>query len=289
MNKNLKITFLSILAILLLAFMTIVIIDKDGNIFNVFAYSNELIFEKEYNGANVKNLDIISDTSNIIIKKNESNVIKVSIYGRKNDDYKVEIKDDYLYIDNDKKINFCIGFCPNTKIEVLLPEKEYNKLKIKTISGDIDTSNISSNDITVSSTSGEIKINKSSTAAIKTISGDIVFIELNDAEISTTSGEIKGDTVDKITAKTISGDIEISKINKYCQMTTTSGEITISSLTLEKDSLLKSISGDIKISKANSIYVDTSTISGDIDVDNDRHAKYELKIKTTSGDINVSK
>ncbi len=288
MNKKIKITLLSILAFFLLAFMTIVIIDKDGNIFNVFAYSNKLIYEKEFDDE-ISILDIVSDSSDIIIKKTESDAIKVSIYGRKNDDYKVKIKDNYLYINNDKKIDFCIGFCPNTKIEVLLPEKEYNKLKLRTVSGDINVDEISFNDITTNSTSGDIKINKALNATIKTISGDVEFNELGILEINTTSGEITGDITDKITARTISGDIKIDKINKYCQISTTSGEITISSLTLEKDSLLKSISGDIRISKANSIYVDTSTISGDVNVDNDRHAKYELKVKTTSGDIDVSK
>ena len=70
----------------------------------------------------------------------------------------------------------------------------------------------------------------------------------------------------------------------------TSGDITIREVNLTKDSSIKAVSGDINIEKANDIYVDAHATSGDIKIDdNNRKAPVELKIKTTSGDIEVNK
>ena len=59
-------------------------------------------------------------------------------------------------------------------------------------------------------------------------------------------------------------------------------------LELLDDSDITSISGDIEINKNLGAYIKTETLSGEVNVENnDRYAKNELKIKTTSGDIEV--
>ena len=58
---------------------------------------------------------------------------------------------------------------------------------------------------------------------------------------------------------------------------------------VKENSSIKVTSGDVEINKLTGAYVDASAKSGDIKVkDNDRLAKYELIIKTTSGDVEVN-
>ena len=126
---------------------------------------------------------------------------------------------------------------------------------------------------------------------INATSGDIKseLLTYNDYTIDVTSGDIELENINSLSGKATSGDVEIKKINSYINFKTTSGDIEIDDLTLTRDSSIKVTSGDVTIDKCTNAYINTSVKSGDIDVNkNDRHAEYELKITTTSGDIEVN-
>lgn len=291
MNKNAKIIILSFLAIALIAIMTVLIEYKGKYTLDIFDYKNELIYEKEYNNIDVNSFDISSDLSDVVIKKSNEEVITVKVYGDKEDEVTTNIKDNNLYIINDNSTNICLFFCIfNSKIEIMVPKSEYNNLKVKIASGDIDVEDIVFNNVIASSKSGDIKLNKVTKADISLTSGDIDFKEIASGKINTVSGNITGNIANDITAKVVSGDIEITNINKSCQISTTSGNVLISNLNILNNSSLKTISGDIRVTKANDIYFDASTVSGDIYIEkNNRFSEIEVKISTTSGDVVVSK
>ena len=109
-------------------------------------------------------------------------------------------------------------------------------------------------------------------------------------KIKTTSGDTSVGEVTDLSIHTTSGDINVKKVNKELHIDLTSGDITIREANLSKDSSIKTVSGDVVIEKTNEIYVDAHATSGDIDIFNsDRKAQVELKINTTSGDIEVNK
>jgi len=273
MSKTIKIIILSIIAIILTVFMMIVINSKDNYYLNLFDYSSELILEKEFSSEGINNFDIESDTSNITIKKTDLDIISVKVYGDKTNEVLAIIKDNTLYVEKDKDINICLFFCMmNSKIEILVPESEYNNIKIALASGDINIENI--------------KFNNSD---LDLVSGNVHFDEMETGKIVTVSGNIIGDSVNDITARTISGDIKIANINKSCNLSTTSGNILISNLNMETNSSLKTISGDVRVLKSNDIYFDISTISGTVYADNNnRFSEKELKVSTTSGNVYIS-
>jgi hypothetical protein len=290
MNKKVQIAILSILALFILIIMIILIINKDNIFFSIFNSNNKVVLEKEFNNS-INNLNITSESSDIIIKKNEADTIKVIVYGNKNDEVTAEIKEDYLYIEHDNKINFCMFFCyKRNKIEISLPEKEYNDFKLKTTSGNINIKDILFKDIIASSTSGNIKLDETTKADLYTLSGDIHFEKIDMADLKTTLGNIKGNVVSEMKIKTMSGDLKIDTINNMCQINTTSGNIRINTLNISNDSFIKSLSGDVRILNTNDIYIDASTLSGSVNIhSNNRHAENELKITTTSGNIFIEK
>lgn len=290
MSKIIKIVLLAIIALLLTGIMIILIYDKDNKYLSIFTYKSELILDKEYN-EDIKSFNISSDSSDVIIKKTDSNIVSIKVYGNKRDEITNNVKDNTLYISNDNSINICLFFCfMNSKIEILVPKLQYENLKVKVESGEINLGNIEFNDVDLNSKSGDVRLNKSIKANINLVSGDIDFNDIETGNVYTTSGNITGSIAKDIIAKTVSGNIKISNINNSCQITATSGNIVISNLNIINNSTMKTISGNINIMKSNDIYVEASTISGNINIENNnRFSQIELKASTTSGNIHISK
>lgn len=290
MSKVIKIVLLAIIALLLTGIMIILIYDKDNKYLSIFTYKSELILDKEYN-EDIKSFNISSDSSDVIIKKTDSNIVSIKVYGNKRDEITNNVKDNTLYISNDNSINICLFFCfMNSKIEILVPKLQYENLKVKVESGEINLGNIEFNDVDLNSKSGDVRLNKSIKANINLVSGDIDFNDIETGNVYTTSGNITGSIAKDIIAKTVSGNIKISNINNSCQITATSGNIVISNLNIINNSTMKTISGNINIMKSNDIYVEASTISGNINIENNnRFSQIELKASTTSGNIHISK
>jgi len=87
----------------------------------------------------------------------------------------------------------------------------------------------------------------------------------------------------------VSGSVEVNGLTSYINFKTTSGDYELFNINLDMNSKLSSISGDVEINGINSVYVNTSTVRGDIEVNSsDRKSDIELSIKTTSGDIEVN-
>lgn len=275
MKNNKLIIFLiivlSILALSLISLIGYLIITKSTVNFN-FDDKTELIYEKNYLNEEINDIVIKSISSDIIFKESIDNEIKVTIYGDKSDNLKVNLENNILSIDYDIKNNFCIGICSlDDKIIINIPLTYDKEININTTSGDIKGIDLTNANLTLSSTSGDIKINN-----------------INKSNIKTTSGDVNINKTTNTTIKTTSGDVEIKDVTEKLNVKTTSGDVEIDNLILKEDSKINTTSGDVEIDKINNIYVDTTTKSGRVDIkNNDRKADYELKIETTSGDISV--
>lgn len=229
----------------------------DLSIFFNFNNSNtELIdsIESEPDSINTIKINVIS--TDIEIKESTSN-IKLEYYSNSDKNPELIIEDNKIILDENKFDLACIGFCNvNRKAILYIPSNYEGNFNIETVSGDIKSG-----------------INLTGDLNIKTTSGDISLQEVNNLDIKTTSG-----------------DIEIKTINNRISLDTTSGDVDIVKIKIKENSSIKTISGDVEITdNTSNCYIETSSTSGDIKVNkSDRKSDIELKIKTTSGDIEVN-
>lgn len=297
---------LTFLVILLTVFMIFVIANNGFSFKNnrgfIFTNYNKIIKEKTYDLNNVEHLDFGLIASDIKFLVSDNNELKVVQYGNKKSK-KFNEKVDNNSIEITDNTQFNIGFFninSGSRYEIYLPNSYTNNLNIKTVSGEIELNSFELNikNLIVKSTSGDISLDsniKANKIETSTISGDISvnsFISEN-IKIKTTSGDINVDNIDSkvLAVSTISGQISLGNITGELSLKTTSGDITVSKLLILDNSEISSLSGEIrvKMDNKNNCNIDTDSMSGDEDVNTNKYgnSKYELKIKTTSGDIEV--
>ncbi|WP_425447426.1 DUF4097 family beta strand repeat-containing protein [Dethiothermospora halolimnae] len=288
MNKNINvkkivliltaivgISFLLLGAYFLLAFNDVIDIGMETH--NI---DEEKIFDIE----NIDEIYIDTTSTDInVISTNESEV-KAHFYGTVKGGYTslipklvAEEKGSNINIDINRKnvINIGFGFVSgDVKLDVYIPEKYEEDLKINTTSGDIEISRIKVNNFYLDSTSGDI-------------SG--IEMETVKSTIDTTSGEVDlEEYIGDLNLESISGDINIEykKFNNDMKIETTSGNVE---LLLPKDSkfnfAIDTTSGEIETD----IPV---TLKGDIDDDHLEgqvgDSDNDINIDATSGDVEVN-
>lgn len=159
---------------------------------------------------------------------------------------------------------------------VYLPEKEYEELYIKTVSGNIEVpDDFIFDSADVFSTSGDIDFfaDVKTKLVIESTSGDIELAGINlfDLRIHTMSGDIEADSVisdGRIRMDTTSGDVELSRSDA-------------------KDIVIETVSGDIDCTILSPKDFATYTVNGDIIVPDDDASGGICAAKTTSGDIHI--
>lgn len=131
-----------------------------------------------------------------------------------------------------------IGIYSNEmQITVYLPKTDYQKLNIRTVSGDICISDINVDTFNCKSTSGDVELLNVvalNDFAVKTTSGDIDFAACDCKNISlkSTSGDVEGSLLSgkNFIVDTTSGDIDVPRSSAdggECRIITTSGDIEI--------------------------------------------------------------
>lgn len=292
MNSTLNIVKIILLSIIAIALVLILIFLLNGkmNIKGFTLYEKtELVYEKDFK-EEVNNLKVITTNNDVRIEEAEQDFINVKVYDRKDAKPEAEVKDDTLSIINkdDVRIGFSFGINGSSKIVITVPKNTTYNLDIEGTSSDVN-SLINLKNANINVKSGDINLKDSIDTIIKTTSGDIEVGSTKTLDIETKSGDIEINKANSLKLTAISGDVTIDEINNKLQLETTSGDVKINKLNINNNSSIKVTSGDITIGKTNDIYIDTSVISGDTKVNtNNRHAEYELKIKTTSGDITVN-
>ena len=187
-------------------------------------------------------------------------------------------------------------------LQIALPREEYKSLDVKTVSGrvSINVRYTFSEDVTLTSTSGSI----GTAAAIKghlemhATSGDLYATGfLNTVIARSTSGKISlgGKTVDgdcTITSadlKTTSGEIIVRKATLH-ELTakTTSGDISLDSLSVMEDIAVSATSGDITLLYVTCGSFAAETGSGAVELI-DTTTSGHVRIQTVSGSIRFTR
>lgn len=266
-----KITFLSILLLLLIALLLLGLLGpKYGfDYVQFFHFENKIVYENTFSTEEFSSIKLDTTSSDIIVKNYEEQDIKVVIYDKNDKFIKVNTDNNQIHIYN-KGENFCIGFCYTKKsIEIYLP-------------------NGNNMDVDIHSTSGNVKVNALlKDALVSTTSGNVEIEKTDYIQVESTSGNIKIGDSKKVELKATSGNIRVAKSNSG-NIKTTSGNIHMDIFEGIENSTISSNSGNVTIDSINDIYIVANTTSGDIKLkDSNRFSEVELSIKTTSGNIKV--
>ncbi len=137
-------------------------------------------------------------------------------------------------IDIPKEFSFSEAKIDNTSGDVSFSAPVKNELSVKTVSGDMELTNIECQSVTATSTSGEIvfsKVTAQENIHIESVSGDVELLKCDAGSIwiKTTSGEVSGTlcTEKKFIVDTVSGDVDVPKstYGGKCEIKTTSGDV----------------------------------------------------------------
>lgn len=272
---------LGILIIVILALIGVIIWGiKSGNGFTFFE-KPVIIYDNTFEKIASINVDVTS--YDVELKESNNDIIKVEISGSKKnqDKFHVEEENGNLTI-NENGSSVCIGFCLDGTITIYLPNQDIT-YHHKSSSGNI-YSDIDLRSVVINTTSGDITLKNINDGTISSTSGNINVANANKLNVSATSGDISLDEPKNLVANTQSGNIKVRSITSKMDITTTSGDINISSLSIKEDSKAEAKSGNIDIKLDKDVFIDATTRSGNIDIDN-TNTNPTLIIKTTSGDI----
>ena len=289
-NKKLIVTLIILLSIIMVV-LSIFFVNllQNGFKFKIgLQSSNELILDKTYE-EQFNNIIIDATTSEIYIKKSNTNNVKVTIYGEK--DYTdVETNHDTLKIKTSEKN--CIGFCFNqksAKIEIYLPKEFNGNIDIKNDYGDIFIDEFLNANIDVEEDCGDVKILGGNIIEVDNNYGDIEIEKANVATIDEDCGDVVISSVFDVTVKNSYGDIKIKSIDNYLNLENDCGDIEIDNINLAKDSYIKDDFGDIEIGNTNEIFIDAKTDLGKVKIKNNYNkSDVTLKIENDCGDIEVN-
>ena len=176
----------------------------------------------------------------------------------------------------------------NKKLTVTLPKELHLKgLTVSTTSGDIEIGTLSADQVTTSSTSGDVKLQCSAeNISLSATSGDLDVTQIGETDkiaMSTTSGEIhiQSDKVKQVVTGSTSGDVTAvcEQTPEQLDISTTSGDVTVklpkdASLTAKVNTTSGSFNSDLEMTKVDNSYVYGSG-SG------------SFSISTTSGDVSI--
>lgn len=287
-NKALIITNIVILSCVIVGLLVLMFWGVNGK-FNFYDNKKILLESKKFNISDINKLT--SDVKNYDIKimNSDSEDVIVEVYGS-------EKNKSHINLDlNNKELKitqsgstFCFGFCfYDNEIIVYLPSDLKNGIDLLTVSGDIFAEVLFNQaEVSIKTVSSDIKVNGISKGDIKSTSGDILIDNITDGVITTVSGDISISKASNIKASSTSGEIEIKEL-EVANIKTTSGDIELDNFRIKENSKVESVSGYVNIRLLNEAYVDAETKSGDKDIKVMRNSKYDLVIKTISGDITV--
>lgn len=189
-------------------------------------------------------------------------------------------------------------FEESQSVTVYLPEKDYHRLDVKTVSGEIDVAQQFTFDaVKLCSTSGDIHCaaQVNSKISVDSTSGEVVLSGMQGSDIVqieayTTSGDItlKDVHVRNIVLESTSGEIELEccRASNQIQITSTSGDVDFDG-DYGGDMVIRTVSGEVSGILYSSKQFFVQTVSGDVSVPQSEEMRPGCKIVTTSGDVHL--
>lgn len=172
------------------------------------------------------------------------------------------IVDDTLYLKSNNKYNFVLFFfqSPATYLELRLPDKRYESLKLLMTSGNTTISEFNISDIDITITSGNL--------FLFTIASDQIKINMTSGNSNFQNTQTQNLDLTMTSGNT---DFEGIIVNE-CRINMTSGNLNLSSIDFSpKDLILDMTSGDadITLSKQVGFVLNLDKTSGNVDLDNE--------------------
>ena len=271
---------------------------------------NSDIYNRFYPG--IKRVNAQLTDADIEIKKSSTNDVELSVTGGLADDMealketlRVSASVGTLSIQQEKKAGISVSYAASClfgfkvgkysagiAIHVAVPE-QFEKIKVKSISGDIVANDISSERFLVEAVSGDISVDQLNTkqCELNSKSGDI---KTNNSSaktllIHTGSGDVGVEEcqADELFASSISGDVNViaCKADKM-DVVSISGDIK-AEFDKSAQCRAKSTSGDCKVTIGNQVDAVVSSTSGDVNVRYIGEIGLEMALSSTSGDVSA--
>ena len=277
---------------------------------NSDAVGNSDIYNRFYPGIQRVNAQLTD--ADIEIKKSNTNEVELSVTGGLADDMealketlRVSASVGTLSIQQEKKAGISVSYAASRlfglkvgkysagiAIHIAVPE-QFEKIKVKNISGDIVVNDISSERFLVEAVSGDISVDQLNTkqCELNSKSGDI---KTNNSSaktllIHTGSGDVGVEDcqADELFASSISGDVNViaCKADKM-DVVSISGDIK-AEFDKSAQCRAKSTSGDCKVTIGNQVDAVVSSTSGDVNVRYIGEIGLEMALSSTSGDVSA--
>lgn len=249
--------------------------------------------------------DISVDSAATDIKILEWNEPSIKVIYSENDYLKTDVKitDGKLLIniEDTRKwydLTRYISSAPKD-VTLYLPKNESYKLNAKSLSGDfISSYGGEFNSLNVNLSSGDVfahGMKVLNSLSLKTTSGDIEIGNLRAggrSAFDVTSGDVNIGTANfggDLQINITSGDVELGRVaGKKMKIETVSGDVEFETISTEEIEI-ETTSGDVEGAFVGEMIYQANTTSGDIRVPNSERNGAFCRIKTTSGDINISK
>lgn len=277
---------------------------------NSDAVGNSDIYNRFYPGIQRVNAQLTD--ADIEIKKSSTNEVELSVTGGIADDMealketlRVSASVGTLSIQQEKKAGISVSYAASRlfglkvgkcsagiAIHIAVPE-QFEKIKVKSISGDIVANDISSGSFLVDAVSGDISVDQLNTkqCELNSKSGDIKTNNSNAKTllIHTGSGDVGVEDcqADELFASSISGDVNViaCKADKM-DVVSISGDIK-AEFDKSAQCRAKSTSGDCKVTIGNQVDAVVSSTSGDVNVRYIGEIGLEMVLSSTSGDVSA--
>ena len=156
-----------------------------------------------------------------------------------------------------------------SELEFMVPVNA--SVEAESVSGDIDASDLSGEDLELSTVSGDLYVRADvEKLSLNSVSGDVDF-----------SGDAS-----RVEIETVSGEIELDGVSGELDVTTVSGDVTVDGGMLSSGEF-EAVSGEIElyISLEDGGRIDVSSMSGDVDLYLPGDQEAEFFAQTFSGDI----
>lgn len=263
-NKGLIITLIILLSIIIFFLVIFLVMYLKGEInfkngiFSMGSKSTNIIYDKQFELEDIKNIDVKQDAGDILVKETTEDYIKVVLYGENEGDAQVELNNGKLTIDNTHNKRsfafFNFGVAKNDII-IYVPSNYSNVINIKNDYGECELTDLENATVNIDCDAGNVEL-----------------------------GKIRNATI-----KCDYGNVEVKEIMNKCEIKADCGNIQIDTISIKENSSIKADLGNVDINSTNDIYIDADVELGKTNIDkNNRNASVTLKINCDCGNVTIN-
>lgn len=262
-NKGLIIMLIILLTIIIFLLIMFLVsylsggINFRNGIFSIGTKSSSVIFDKTFEIADIKNIEINQDAGDIIFRETSNNHIQVVVYGENQNDVNINLNENKLNVDYTKRQGFVLFNFDTVKNDIIvyIPSNYSNEIKIRNNYGKCEVTDLENVSININCDAGDVEIGKTKNAIIKCDYGNI----------------------------------KIKEILNKCDIKADCGNIEVERISIKENSTIKADLGNIDINETNDIYIEADVDLGKSNINkNNRNADIMLKINCDCGNININ-